>query len=73
MAIFGGMRHWYGPIIGATIFAYLEELLLTKFPYHYMLIFGVILLVSIMYLPEGITGLIRTVWQRLTGGKRALT
>jgi len=71
MAIFGGMANWYGPIIGAAIFAYLEELLLTRFPYHYMIIFGVMLLVAIMYLPEGITGLIRSGWKRLTGGKRA--
>jgi branched-chain amino acid transport system permease protein len=71
MAIFGGMANWYGPIVGAAIFAYLEELLLTRFPYHYMIIFGVMLLIAIMYLPEGITGLIRTGWKRLTGGKRA--
>jgi branched-chain amino acid transport system permease protein len=71
MAIFGGMANWYGPIVGAAIFAYLEELLLTRFPYHYMIIFGVMLLVAIMYLPEGITGLIRNSWRRFTGGKRA--
>jgi branched-chain amino acid transport system permease protein len=71
MAIFGGMANWYGPIIGAAIFAYLEELLLTRFPYHYMIIFGVMLLVAIMYLPAGITGFIRSGWKRLTGGKRA--
>ena len=41
MAIFGGMGQLYGPIIGAAIFAYLEEFLITRFPYHYMLIFGI--------------------------------
>jgi branched-chain amino acid transport system permease protein len=40
MAIFGGMGHLYGPVLGATIFSLLEELLTTKFPYYYMLIFG---------------------------------
>ncbi|MCJ7605354.1 MAG: branched-chain amino acid ABC transporter permease [Dehalococcoidales bacterium] len=73
MAIFGGMRYWYGPIIGAALFAYLEETLLTRFPYHYMLIFGFILLIAIMYLPGGITGLIQDAWHRVTGGKRAHT
>jgi branched-chain amino acid transport system permease protein len=71
MAIFGGMANWYGPVVGAAIFAYLEELLLTRFPYHYMIIFGVMLLVAIMYLPEGITGLIKAGWRRMMGGKRA--
>jgi branched-chain amino acid transport system permease protein len=72
MAIFGGLGQFYGPIIGAAIFAYLEELLLTKFPYYYMLIFGIILVVVILYLPDGLIGLIqrsRQRWQKggLTG------
>ena len=72
MAIFGGLGQVYGPIIGAAIFAYLEELLLTKFPYHYMLIFGIILVVVILYLPDGLIGLIQRLrrrWQKggLTG------
>jgi branched-chain amino acid transport system permease protein len=72
MAIFGGMGQLYGPVIGAAIFAYLEELLLTKFPYYYMLIFGIILVVVILYLPDGLIGLIqrsRQRWQKggLTG------
>ena len=57
MAIFGGMGKFYGPIIGAAIFAYLEETLITKFPYYYMLIFGIILVVAILYLPGGLVGL----------------
>ncbi len=65
MAIFGGMTKSYGPIIGAVIFAYLQEILITKFAELYMLIFGVILVVSILYLPSGIIGLIQRVWQKL--------
>jgi branched-chain amino acid transport system permease protein len=63
MAIFGGMGQFYGPILGAAIFAYLEEVLLTKFPYYYMLIFGVILVVAILYLPDGLVGLIQK-WRK---------
>jgi len=68
MAIFGGMGQVYGPIIGAAIFAYLEELLLTKFPYYYMLIFGIILVVVILYLPDGLIGLIQRLRQRWQKG-----
>jgi len=57
MAIFGGMGQFYGPILGAAIFAYLEELLLTRFPYYYMLLFGIILVVAIVFLPGGLVGL----------------
>jgi branched-chain amino acid transport system permease protein len=59
MAIFGGMGSLVGPIIGSVIFSYLEEFLVTRFPYHYMLIFGCILLGSILYLPGGLVGLIQ--------------
>jgi len=59
MAIFGGLGQFYGPILGSTVFAYLEELLITKFPYHYMLLFGAILLIAILYLPDGLVGLVQ--------------
>jgi branched-chain amino acid transport system permease protein len=65
MAIFGGMTKSYGPIIGAVIFAYLQEILITKFSELYMLIFGVILVISILYLPNGIVGLIQKLWKKM--------
>ena len=59
MAIFGGTGQLYGPILGSAIFTYLEEVLITKFPYYYMLIFGVILVLVISYLPDGLVGLVQ--------------
>jgi branched-chain amino acid transport system permease protein len=59
MAIFGGVGHLFGPVLGATIFAYIQESLLTTFPYHAMLIFGIILVVAILYLPHGLMGLVQ--------------
>ena len=64
MAIFGGIRYLYGPIIGAAFFAYVEEFLITRFPYHYMLIFGIIMVVAILYMPDGLVGLIQKLWKR---------
>ena len=64
MAIFGGMGQLYGPVLGATIFAYLREILITEFPYYYMLLFGIILLVAVLYLPNGLVGLIQRWIQR---------
>ena len=68
MAIFGGIGPFYGPILGAVIFSYLEELLLTKFPYYYMLAFGIILVVVILYLPGGVASLIERLRQKLQKG-----
>jgi branched-chain amino acid transport system permease protein len=71
MAIFGGMRNLYGPVIGAVIFAYLQEKLITKLPELYMLIFGLVLVVAILYLPNGLVGLIQKLWKRISGGVHA--
>jgi branched-chain amino acid transport system permease protein len=73
MAIFGGMGQLYGPVIGATIFTSLEEFLITKFPYYYMLIFGIILVVAISYLPDGLVGLVQKLWKWISPRKHALT
>jgi len=63
MAIFGGMGHLYAPITGAAIFSLLEEFLTTKFPYYYMLLFGLTMLVVILFMPHGVEGVIER-WRR---------
>jgi branched-chain amino acid transport system permease protein len=77
MAIFGGMGQLYGPILGAAVFSYLEEFLITEFPYLYMLLFGIILVVSVLYLPNGLVGLVVGLVQRWRkgnlGGQHAAT
>jgi branched-chain amino acid transport system permease protein len=73
MAIFGGMGKLSGPVIGAVIFAYLQEILITRFAELYMLIFGIILIITILFLPGGLVGLIQKFWIRISGGKRADT
>lgn len=71
MAIFGGLGRFYGPILGAVIIAYLEELLITRFPYQYMLIFGIVLVATILYLPGGLVGLAPKVRDWIAGVRRA--
>lgn len=58
MAIFGGMGHLYAPVTGAAIFSLLEEILTTKSPHYYMLLFGLTLLVVIRFMPYGLEGMI---------------
>lgn len=73
MAIFGGLGQFYGPVLGAAIFAYLEEILLTKFPYYYMFLFGIIMVIAILFLPTGLVGLIQKRWKRGLAGENANT
>jgi len=68
MALFGGVGQLYGPILGASLLTVISEILLSKFPYYYMLMYGIIFIVIISFLPGGLVGAART-WRRqpLTG------
>lgn len=68
MAIFGGMGQLYGPVIGAAIFGYLDRTLRVELQEYFMLAFGIILIAVILFLPNGIAGLITTLQNRLGGG-----
>ena len=67
MAIVGGMGQLYGPILGAVGFGYLRYALITRAPYQFMLIFGITLVVFVVFLPYGLGGLIQRAQNRLGG------
>ncbi|MFO7773800.1 MAG: branched-chain amino acid ABC transporter permease [Dehalococcoidia bacterium] len=67
MAVFGGMGQLYGPVIGGVLFAYLERTLRLEWPGYFMLGFGVILIVVILFLPGGLASLIERGRHRLRG------
>jgi len=71
MAIFGGMGHLYAPITGATIVSLLEEFLTTKFPYYYMFLFGLTMLVVILFMPYGLEGTIEKWRKKIKAGLRS--
>ena len=57
MAICGGVRQIRGQIIGAVILTLLAEALLTEFPYYYMLLFGLLVIIFILFFPSGLIAL----------------
>jgi branched-chain amino acid transport system permease protein len=72
MAIFGGMGNMYGPVIGAVLFTEIQEILQTgSLKQYYMLIFGAILIATILYLPNGLMGLVQKIWIRIKGARNA--
>jgi branched-chain amino acid transport system permease protein len=77
MAIFGGMGNFYAPILGAVIFSYIQEVLSTANWFgigwgdFYKIIFGVILVATILFLPNGLMGLIQRLWRRIRGFRHA--
>jgi branched-chain amino acid transport system permease protein len=59
MTIIGGSDDLRGPVLGAILLTGLSELLWDVAPQGYMLILGILLLVFVRFLPEGLSGLIR--------------
>jgi branched-chain amino acid transport system permease protein len=69
MALFGGMANLAGPVVGAVVFTLVKEELSTSWPEMFQVIFGVILIVSILFLPGGIVGLVEEIWRAVKGEK----
>jgi branched-chain amino acid transport system permease protein len=67
MALVGGMGQLYGPVIGAFGFAYLRYILISVAPYYFMLIFGGIMILVVIFLPGGLASLIERGRHRLGG------
>jgi branched-chain amino acid transport system permease protein len=71
-AVFGGMGELYGPLIGAAVFGYLEKTLRAQLLTYFMLGFGIIMVVVILFLPNGIVGLAPILRDKLGGVIRKL-
>ncbi|WP_177183153.1 branched-chain amino acid ABC transporter permease [Deinococcus reticulitermitis] len=58
-SIFGGLYTTLGPVLGATILRVAEELLHSVVKNGYLVVYGLVLMLSILWLPRGITHLLR--------------
>jgi branched-chain amino acid transport system permease protein len=57
MTLLGGFQHFFGPILGAFVFIYLQDRVMSVVPY-WRLVFGAILAVLVILAPGGLMGLI---------------
>ena len=60
MALLGGGDNARGPLLGVLFLALLSELLWVQAPLLYMIFLGVILIVFVLLVPDGLLGL----WSR---------
>jgi len=60
MALLGGMYGTAGPVLGALILGILSEYLKLYIPYGHLVVYGLIIVLVILFMPRGITGLIRS-------------
>jgi len=63
MALFGGIGTISGWILGSVFFSIMMELLQTRFPYYYMLIFGGVVVAIILFFPSGLLGAVEK-WRK---------
>lgn len=57
MVILGGAGTFFGPLFGTAVFLLLEEVL-SSLTIHWHLIFGILLILSVLFMKGGISGLI---------------
>ena len=57
MTLLGGFTHFFGPLLGAFVFIYLQDLVMSVVPY-WRLIFGAILAAIVIFAPTGLMGLL---------------
>jgi branched-chain amino acid transport system permease protein len=64
MALLGGMHSTWGPVIGAVVLELASERLKLLLPYGYLIVYGVIIVLVILFLPRGIMGIIKRISER---------
>ena len=69
MAVLGGFRSFSGPIIGAVVFNYLKAYAVGRTEY-WQLLLGVVLVILVMAMPEGIVGTFARLGRRLPFASR---
>ena len=59
MTLLGGMGTLWGPVIGATFLTLISEALGTAFVYQYLTLVGIIIVIVVILMPQGVMGALR--------------
>jgi branched-chain amino acid transport system permease protein len=59
MALLGGMHSTWGPVVGAVVLGGISEFLKLKIPYGHLMVYGLIIVIAILFFPQGIVGTLR--------------
>jgi ABC-type branched-chain amino acid transport system, permease component len=59
IALLGGMRSTVGPVLGAILLGLASEYLKLKIPYGHLVVYGVIIVLVILFMPQGLYGMWR--------------
>ncbi len=65
MALLGGTRKLWGPLVGVIPFTIIMDIVSVRFPNDTSIVIGIAFLVIVYLLPDGITGRLEQLWERL--------
>jgi len=65
MCMFGGAGTVTGPVFGAVVLYALEYILWVRLPFLHLIIFGVLIVATVLFIPKGIIGVIRKRFPKL--------
>jgi len=64
MALLGGIHSTLGPIFGGLLLGIVAEWLKLKIPYGHLVVYGVMIVVVILFMPQGLLGIVRKATRR---------
>jgi branched-chain amino acid transport system permease protein len=59
IAVLGGMRSFWGPLVGAIIFIGIQDYVSSYFPHNWQIFIGALFMAAVLFFPSGILGIIR--------------
>jgi branched-chain amino acid transport system permease protein len=59
IALLGGIHSTVGPILGAILLGFAAEWLKLQIPYGHLIVYGIIIIIVILFMPQGLLGLAR--------------
>lgn len=71
MSVIGGVGTIFGPVLGAIVFVLLRQYLLASYPQLYLGLYGILLILIILFEPLGLSGLAFRVGRRFGRGQKA--
>jgi ABC-type branched-subunit amino acid transport system ATPase component/ABC-type branched-subunit amino acid transport system permease subunit len=69
MTIVGGMRNFFGPIVGGAVYVFFQDLL-SSYTKHWMIYFGLMFMAFILFSPNGILGILESLRSRFWGRRQ---
>jgi branched-chain amino acid transport system permease protein len=71
MPVIGGVNTIWGPVIGGGVYGVIEEELAARFPQVHLLLYGVLVILIILFEPGGVMGLLGRVMRLVRRGRDA--